>query len=523
MTSQWTDDSTIVALATPQGEGGLAVVRLSGPRAVEIAGAVFPWRRFVAGPESHRALHGELVWPPTTGESSTTNMHERSVGTPIDTAVVLPMLAPHSYTGEDTVEFFCHGGRMPAQLVVEACLLAGAVPAGRGEFTRRAFLNGKLSLDQAEAVVDLIHAEDELSARAALRQLQGGFDAQIRAIEEPLRDILARIEGTLEFSEEEDIRIERSEIERVFDRVLSQLDDLLALAPAGRQLREGVHVVLLGSANVGKSSLLNRLVGFDRVLVDHEAGTTRDVVEVPVNRDGTTYILHDTAGLRDTDGRVEKMGIELTRRSVRRADIVLLLSEYGNGNVGSDGTWSATNDREPTTGASGKRDNNELTIDRVRLDLPPESKIVHICTKSDLLTTRDRETWRQMAEQIPVAVAGAILTSSETGEGVESIWSRLFQVAARDGLREAIEHGVVLNDRHVSKLRRCRDGIASLRRDLDTHLASADASVDASNDVPDEVLGSLLAVVVAELGEVSGRVYSEKILEEIFARFCIGK
>jgi tRNA modification GTPase len=196
------ENSTIVAVATPEGEGGLAVVRLSGPDALSTAHSLFRGRILGPDSESHRAVYGILF-------SSSDNKGD---GCPIDEVLALPLLAPHSYTGEDTVELFCHGGKMAARQVVQACRKAGCEPASPGEFTRRAFLNGKLTLDQAEAVADLIHAENEAAAKAAVRQLLGGLDGQLRAIEDPLLTLLAGIEGSLEFVDEEDVSVAPEEV-----------------------------------------------------------------------------------------------------------------------------------------------------------------------------------------------------------------------------------------------------------------------------------------------------------------------
>ena len=305
---------TIVAQATPEGSGGLAVVRLSGPAAVAIARRVFRSRRFAAGPVSHTVVHGELHHPDDPDRI-------------IDRCLVLTLLAPRSYTGEDTVEFHLHGGRAVARLAVAACRTAGAEPASAGEFTRRAFLNGKLSLDQAEAVADLIAADSEQAARGALNQLCGGLARELAAVEAPLLDLLARIEGSFEFLDEDGIAVPASAVAAELATAAAGIDRLLAMAPAGRLLRDGVQVVLSGPVNAGKSALFNALVGDERAIVDAEPGTTRDVVTARVVRGGVVCVLHDTAGLRPDAGRVESKGIDRTRRQVAAADLVLAISD----------------------------------------------------------------------------------------------------------------------------------------------------------------------------------------------------
>ncbi len=451
---------TVVALATPAGEGGLAVVRVSGPEAFAVGAAVFEAEGFGPNPEARRAVYGILKWPDGTVSDS------NKAGCPIDQALVLPLKGPHSYTGEDTVEFFCHGGRMVAQSVVSACRMAGAVPATAGEFTRRAFLNGKLSLGQAEAVADLIHAESEHSARAAVRQLLGGLDDQLREIEKPLLDLLSHIEGSLEFVDDEEIVVPETEILRVLTAAVARLDRLVEMAPAGRLLRDGVHVVLAGAPNVGKSSLFNALLEDDRAIVDGEAGTTRDVISGRLHRAGSVFVLHDTAGLREDPGRVEEMGIERTWRQVAEADIVLAL------NVAGEEAAAISHD-----GAA---------------------PVISVFTKSDIAPGF-------------AAPPGALLISSSSGDGLAELWAAVDAVVSGFQLEEAISLGVVLNERHLHKLSACRGDLERLRHEVDL------------NAPGDEVVGSLLSSILSGLGEVSGRVFTEHLLENIFQRFCVGK
>jgi tRNA modification GTPase len=451
------ENDTIVALATPEGEGGLAVVRLSGAEALEVAGRVFESGRFGPKTESHRAVYGILF-------SST---KEKETSYPVDQVLALPLLKPHSFTGEDTVEFFCHGGRMAARMVVAACRAAGARPAGPGEFTRRAFLNGKLSLDQAEAVADLIHAESEASARGAVRQLLGGLDAQLTALENPLLDLLSRIEGSLEFVEEEEAGVPVEEVIESLKEARAKVDRLVAMAPAGRLLRDGIHVVLAGPPNVGKSSLFNALLEEDRAIVDEEAGTTRDVISARVDRAGAMFVFHDTAGLRDDPGRVEKMGIDRTWKKVNEADLVLLLSAVG----------------EPTS---------ESLAD---YSVP----VIQVLTKADLLG------FSKLHKD------NSLYVSAVTGQGLTELWKALDLAVQGYRLQEAVAMGVVLNERHLHKLAACGADLEVLIHELET------------NAPGDEVIGTMLSSILSRLGEVSGRVFTEQLLESVFQRFCVGK
>lgn len=468
------DGTTIVAVATPPGVGGLACVRLSGPDALAIAGRVFraadPGVKWV----SHRAVYGILFQP------GSQQPDENEPVEVVDQVLALPFRAPRSYTGEDTVEFTCHGGNVVAGLVVEACLAAGARPAPAGEFTRRAFLNGKLSLDQAEAVADLIHAESRLAARAAVRQVLGGLDRQLDGIEAPLLALLAELEGALEFAEEESVGPSRDEILARLDTAAGAIDSLRRIGRAGRLLRDGIQVALVGEPNVGKSSLLNSLAGDDRAIVDDEPGTTRDVVTARLVRDDRVFVFHDTAGLRAQAGRIERKGIERTARAVAEADLVLHLVEAD----ALDGSFP------------------DLLIDAP--ESAPESPDgsaprIAVATKTDLI------------EGTPGLPPGAVGISNRDGSGLDDLWRRIDEAVAEFQLHEATELGVLLNRRHLARLSECRDEIGQLREMVRAETPG------------DEVTATLLASITAQLGEVSGRVFSEAVLGEVFSRFCVGK
>ncbi len=471
------DQTTVVAQATPSGEGGLAVVRLSGPDAVAIAARVFHGRGFPQDIESHRAVFGEIIRPGGLGNISADGYRGRDV---IDRVLALPLLAPRSYTGEDTVEFFCHGGRVVSAEVVAACCEAGAQPAPPGEFTRRAFLNGKLSLDQAEAVADLIHAPDSRAAQAAIRQIQGGFDQELGRIETPLLALLAELEGSFEFTDEEEFSVP---VERVLETLKSgceDIDNLLHIAPAGRLLREGVQVVFSGPPNVGKSSLFNALLQEQRAIVDESPGTTRDVVSARIVRGGQSYVLHDTAGLRPAGGAVEQKGIALTLAMIEKADIVLRLVEAD----GEDATG------EPPAPLGG-----EANV---------STPVVVVVTKCDQAETEGRRGSRGL-------LTPSVRTSSLTGEGLDELWQRLERVTAEFHIEEALSRGVVLNDRHRAKLVECLHDLQDL------------ILLQGSSGSGPEVTATILAGILAGLGEVSGRVFTEQLLDSIFKRFCVGK
>jgi len=455
------NETTIVALATPEGSGGLAVLRLSGPDARAIAGRVFTARRFGPKMRSHVAVYGILHTPRNY------STHSSSTGYEIDRCLAIPFVGPRSYTGEDTVEFHCHGGRAVVRQALAACREAGAEPATAGEFTRRAFLNGRLTLDQAEAVADLVGAGSDRAARAALRQLEGGLDDQLRYLEQPLLDLLARLEGSFEFLDEEEVDVPADEAAQIVRDAAERIDELLAMAPAGRLLRDGVQVVLVGPPNVGKSSLFNALVGEERAIVDEEPGTTRDVVSGRIERDGLAYVFHDTAGLRKEAGRVEHKGMDRARREASAADVVIALRDVSG------------------PGAGG------------HLPGDVSAPVIVVGTKADLGE---------------VSTTVDVVTTSVDGRGLDELWTRLVETVHDRRLDEAVSLGVVLNERHRGRLAQCREDLKEL-----VVLLEGEAPAGT------EVTGTVLASILGRLGEISGRVFTEHLLETVFDKFCIGK
>ena len=310
-TSSARDDSdliateTIAAISTPPGEGAIALVRISGPAAVSIAEKIFRGKKRPSRFASHIQYFGDIV---------------TESGGLIDEVMMSIHRAPASYTGEDIVEISCHGGTLVTAKVLEACLHAGARGARPGEFTERAFLNGKMDLTQAEAVIDLIRARTDLALRSATEQLEGKLGEQIKGIRDSLVDLLAHVEASIDFSEEGIAPDEGNSLRVRLDSVREQIAALLATADHGRILRDGVRVVIYGATNAGKSSLLNRLLGYERVIVSDAPGTTRDTIEETINLCGVPVRLLDTAGLRTSTSDIEREGIARTERSLQKAD-----------------------------------------------------------------------------------------------------------------------------------------------------------------------------------------------------------
>src|SRR5213082_3044204 len=307
-----TVSDTIAAISTPPGEGAIALVRVSGANAIEVADKIFHGKETPSQFEPHVHHFGEIFGPE---------------GRLIDQVVLSIHRAPASYSGEDLVEISCHGGTLVSAKILEACLRAGARAARPGEFTERAFLNGKMDLTQAEAVIDLIRAKTDLALRSATEQLEGRLGEQIGKIREELVELLAHINASIDFPEEGITPDEGETLGARFGSIREEIAALLATADHGCVLREGVRVVIYGATNAGKSSLLNRLLGYDRVIVSDTHGTTRDTIEETVNLEGVPIRLLDTAGLRASESELEREGIARTEKSLKLANLRLHIAE----------------------------------------------------------------------------------------------------------------------------------------------------------------------------------------------------
>jgi tRNA modification GTPase len=442
---------TIAAISTPPGEGAIALVRISGANAIEIADKIFRGKERPSRFASHVQHLGEIFGA------------ENQL---IDQAVLSAHRAPASYTGEDLIEISCHGGTLVSAKVLEVCLRAGARAARPGEFTERAFLNGKMDLTQAEAVIDLIRARTDLALRSATEQLEGGLGDQIRKIRDGLIALLAQINASIDFPEE---GIEPEEDEMLcarLDSIREQISALLATADQGRVLREGVRVVIYGATNAGKSSLLNRLLGYDRVIVSDTHGTTRDTIEETVNLEGVPIRLLDTAGLRASESELEREGIARTEKSLQLADLRLHIADR---NAPKPAHFNGT-----TSGA------NEIVI----------------LNKSDLPEDGD---WKDFA---------ALRISCVTGDGLPQLQKEILARIRQQNLRP--ESAIAINTRHRDCLRRGLESCDRARTALGEGLSGEYVAVD-------------LDQALRAVGEVIGVVDVEQILDSVFSQFCIGK
>ncbi len=444
-------DDTIAAVATPAGGGAVAVLRVSGPQAVAVVDKAT----------------GDACGQLPDRRVSLTKVVDRN-GAPIDDVLLTVFRAPRSYTGEDVVELSCHGGLLITRLVLERLLECGARSAEPGEFTRRAFLNGKMDLTQAEAVMDLISARTGMALRAARVQMEGRLGAKSEALRAELLDLVAELEAYIDFPDEDITPDVGKGMAGRMEAIASRLDALAATADHGRMLREGVRTVIFGAPNVGKSSLLNRLAGHDRAIVHARAGTTRDTIEECVEIGGVALLLTDTAGVRDAGGDVERQGVERSRRALETADLVI---EVVDGST-----------------PPGPRLGDD--------DLAGRPHVL-VRNKCDL---GFYDGWH--------GTDGAAV-SCLTGEGFDALAQRVL-AALEFGPDDWGADAVAVNARHKACLRAASESAGRARELLE------------SGDAP-EFVAIELREALDQVAAIAGRVDIEEILGGIFGKFCIGK
>ena len=457
------DSDTIAAIATPPGEGGISVIRISGRDAFSVADKVFVGKSSLSTSPSHTAHFGKIV---------------DAQGKYVDEVVAVTFKNPSSYTCEDVVEVSCHGGYIVTQRVLEMFLTAGARAAEPGEFTKRAFLNGRLDLSQAEAVGDLIHSKSEAAYRSSLRQLSGELSKEIRGVKDELLNLASLLELELDFSEEDVAFANRKSLEERLTEALGVTDKLLSSYSVGRVYKEGVKVTIAGKPNAGKSSLLNALLREDRAIVSAIPGTTRDTISESVEIDGIVFRLTDTAGLRETTDAIEREGVNRAQKEAEQGDVLLLVldlsEQYYNGN---DPLYAKL---EQTCGKSG-------------------ISVIKVWNKVDLF----RSGGPRLHE------AGSVFyVSALSGEGIESLRKGLLKAVLASDVGEASV--VVTSARHRDALSRARK---SLRYALET-LRSGKSG---------EFVALDLRAGLNALGEITGEITTDDILNNIFSKFCIGK
>jgi tRNA modification GTPase len=441
---------TIAAISTPLGEGAIAIVRVSGGEAIDVADRIF------------RGSEKPSDFPPNTQRLGEIVEGDRV----IDQVMLSVHRAPASYTGEDLIEISCHGGILVTAQVLDACLAAGARAARPGEFTERAFLNGKMDLTQAEAVMDLIRARTDLALRSAQEQLEGRLGEKIAAIRSGVVNLLAHLEAAIDFPEEGIAPDEGARLRDRLGSVREQIRALLATAEQGRILREGLRVVIYGPTNAGKSSLLNRLLGYERAIVNQKPGTTRDTIEESINLGGIPIRLLDTAGLRDSTDEIEREGIARTSKSIAGADLLLHVLDRS---VPKPSDFSENSTEQTRLVLLNKRDLTEhpdwQTVDGLR-----------ICCLSE--------------------------------DGLRGLEEAILEKISEKHLRP--ESGVAINMRHRDCLRRALTSCDLAAGTMESALAPEYVTVD-------------LRAALAALDEITGAANVEEIRDALFAQFCIGK
>lgn len=459
------EDDTIAAISTPLGEGGIGIVRVSGKDALQIADKIFVGSRKKSLEElpSHSLNYGRIIDPDS--------------GQVIDEVLLSVMRAPRTYTREDIVEINCHGGIVPTKRVLELVLEKGARLAEPGEFTKRAFLNGRIDLSQAEAVMDLIRAQTDMGLAVAVNQLEGGLSKRVNSIRDILLEVLAHIEASIDFPEED---IEEMSIEEIKTRIVNavkEIDKLLDTANTGKIIKEGLKTVIIGKPNVGKSSLLNALLQEKRAIVADIPGTTRDIIEEVINIKGIPLKIVDTAGIRETEDIVEKIGVERSREFFAKADLVLLVLDAAD----------------------------ELTKEDIMImELIGEKKTIILINKTDLPQKLDEERVMNMVGDKPV-----LKISVKENLGIEDLKDTITQIFFKGKLKSR-DNTMITNIRHRDALKKAKENLVDAIKTIDAGMPLDCISID-------------IKEAWNRIGEITGETVKEDILNEIFRRFCIGK
>ena len=458
-----TEFDTIAAISTPPGEGAISIVRMSGEEAVSIAQKVFSGKDLTQA-KSHTINYGHIVDPKT---------HEE-----IDEVMVSLMLAPKTFTREDVVEINCHGGIVATNRILQLLLINGARLAEPGEFTKRAFLHGRIDLTQAESVMDLIRAKTDRSMKIALNQLDGNLSHLIDSLRKDILDVLAQVEVNIDYPEYDDVEEMTTKLLKEKAIEIKQLiEQLLKTASQGKIMREGLATALVGRPNVGKSSLLNHLLHEDKAIVTDVAGTTRDVIEEYVNVSGVPLKLIDTAGIRETDDKVEKIGVERSKKAIEQSDLVLLV----------------LNAAESLT-----KEDLEL------IRLTNDKKRIIILNKTDLEEKLDRKELAKISENAPV-YATSIL-KNEGVEALEEAISKLFF----NGIENSQSTVMVTNARHIALLKKAQNSLDSVLEGI-------------SSGMPVDLVQIDMTEAWNLLGEITGESYEDELLDQLFSQFCLGK
>ena len=445
-------EEIISAISTASGTGGVAIIRASGKNVLKLAEKMFkPLSKTVKVKdfEPYKLYVGEIDGGDFT-----------------DFGMMVYFKAPKSYTGEDMVEFHCHGGVIITQGILKRTYELGAIPATRGEFTKRAFVNGKLSLDSAEGLINMINSESTASLKVGYNLYREKLYAKINELQDDLTYALASVDADIDYPEEDLESVAKSDVKKAMQKSLNEIEFLLGSYVKGEKVKNGVKVAIVGRPNTGKSSILNALLNYDKAIVSSTAGTTRDVVEGSLSINGVKFDFYDTAGIRETDNDIEKLGIERSEKLLKSSDIALVVIDASE----------------------------ELTSeDKSIIDAVKDKENIIVYNKTD--------------KQVKIKNENAMALSAKTGEGVENLKAELYKRVFGGGVD--LNSQYVAEERHYYALKKAKDGLLE-------GLANVDV-------VPLDLVAEDIKSVWLSLGEITGKTASEEIIDEIFKKFCVGK
>lgn len=453
---------TIAAIATSIGEGGISIIRVSGDKSIELVDSIFKGK-------NSRKLHDIKPYTMRYGHVVDKN------GSKLDEVIISYMKGPKSFTAEDTIEINCHGGVVGTNRILQEMIRAGARMAEPGEFTKRAFLNGRIDLSEAEAVMDIIRAKTELSLKSALMQSEGAISREIKIIRNNLLSVIAHIEATVDYPEEDMEEITAEKVNEDVNDLIREIEILLSTADEGKILREGLSAVIVGKPNVGKSSLLNALVKEKKAIVSEVPGTTRDAIEEYINIEGIPIKIVDTAGIRETEDIVEKIGVEKSKEKIDEADLVILVLDLSV---------------------------NLTQEDREIIEYIKDKKYIVLLNKSDLDDKIDKSELKNLKSKYITNV------SVKTGEGLNLFKDHIKDLFFNGEIKT--EGIFVTNIRHKQALIRAKENLESSLNALEYTSAIDLASIDIRN-------------AWMNLGEITGEALEEDIIHKIFSEFCLGK
>ncbi|NSW92037.1 MAG: tRNA uridine-5-carboxymethylaminomethyl(34) synthesis GTPase MnmE [Firmicutes bacterium] len=469
------NNDTIAAISTSYGSGGIGIVRISGEKAFEIAERIFKGKKSIRQVKSHTIHYGKIVDPQD--------------GSIIDEVLLTKMDGPSTFTRENIIEINCHGGIIVLKKVLELVIREGARLAEPGEFTKRAFLNGRIDLTQAEAVIDIINAKTARSSKVALEQLEGKLSVKIKAARDKLVGLIAHIEATLDYPEEDIDKITEMQIYNSLEEIRNMLSDLLSGFDKGKIIKEGIKAVIIGRPNVGKSSLLNQLTGYSRAIVTDIPGTTRDIIEEYINIQGIPVRVIDTAGIRETGDIVEKIGVEKTKKAIESADLIIMMIDAVDGFTQADA--------------------NVLRFIKGKKIIVLLNKIDLVENEGDTSKFHELKGINELKSIQELEGITIIKTSMKDGRGINDLEKEISRLFIGGEIDTDIE-GLMTNVRHASLVEKALNSIN-------------DAIIAYHEGMPMDCIVIDIRNAAQYLGEITGETVSDEILNHIFSRFCIGK